>query len=184
MLQQIFGDRRGARLLAVAGTVLLSGLAGLSAAGCGPIAPEDPEERPPYIDPNTVSPERSNVAITNTQNTNIEFSVGGIYDPNREEELHVIWMARHSGFQRDSTLQRDESAGKITLNKGEFYKFEGTSHEFNPCTSPDLDPERGDETLWVYVSDRAFDSRTDRDFELQPGAFVVSHSWAIEYVCP
>lgn len=152
------------------GTIIVSLIATF---GCGPIEVDRPEPGPPYIHPNKVSPPGL-LVVTSGPET---FTANGLYDPNREDVLHVAWMSQSLRGPTTSTVAR-EGDKLHEINKGKYYKFESTEFEVDPCDQPE-----GRSTVTLYVSDRSFQSTSENGVEPRPGAFVVERSWTLDFDC-
>jgi hypothetical protein len=148
---------------------------GLPSAGCGPLEADQPEQGPPHI--GRVEPTQPIYQVSGTE-TNVQLRAV-LYDPNRHDELHVAWFGSETGFILDSQTARE---AEVRYQGGDFHRYEEVTQTVDPCESGET---RGRETFWLYVSDRPFASLDGRarSVEAAEEAFVVSHSWVLDYVC-
>ncbi len=148
----------------------------LGAGACGPVEPQLPEERPPYI--GTVDPSEAIYQVRG-DDTEVTLRAVELYDPNREDDLHAVWIGSNQGFISETTTDRIADSS-VRRRGAEFFQFEEITQSVDPCIDGET---RGRETIWLYVSDRSFQSITPEAVEGAEGAFVVSHSWVLDYVC-
>ena len=176
ILQQPTPDGSGRRSIGAVWLVVAAALGAVAAGGCGPIEAEPLENGPPYI--GEVSPKE---AIRQVRGRDAAVSLGAVrlYDPNREENLYVAWLGSNQGFISSTTT---EWSRKTTLQRGTFHQYEEVSQDYIPCDANDAGT-RGRETVWMYVSDRPFETTTNESVEAREGGYLVSHAWVLDYTC-
>jgi hypothetical protein len=163
-------------------------LSGLMLAGwlvwlpaCVPIEPEQPEpNRPPHIDSDRVTPEGQVTRFGDADDPNIELSVDVLLDPNREETLYYAWYSSVDDASR-FTFNQSDRLGPPEGPNDPFYRFEGVSKTIDACEVIGQANSQRTETIWLFVTDREFQSLTEDSFRLQEDAYVDSWAWVLEY---
>lgn len=160
-------------------TCLIVAVVGLLVGGCGPVEPEQPEPGPPHI--GQVTPSEP-VYQVRGETTEVTLRANQLYDPNREAALYALWFSSSQGYIGDSTINLPDGNPEVQYRGATFFQYGEVEQTVDPCASSELGT-RGRETIWLYVSDRSFPSTTNDSFEVADSAFLVSHSWVLDYVC-
>lgn len=154
--------------------VMVAAAAMVVAAGCGPIEPEPRTNAPPYI--GELDPSEAIVSGAG-EDPKVTLRAVQLYDPDQEESLNVRWVGNKRNFISDTTSSR---IGETTLNDQKFHQYEEVSVELYPCR---LDEQPGRETVWLYVSDRRIEQSPNGTVRTVEGGYLVSHAWALDYLC-
>lgn len=136
-----------------------------------PIEPEELElNLPPVLE--FITPESPTQTITDPQAVTLSARA---FDPNPEEELFFAWIGSSIGTQQLLSTRRsidDE------LFNGALYSFDEIEFTLNPCQ----EQLRGEtsETIWLYVSDRRLQQRTETSIETEDDGYITATSWEFD----
>ena len=156
----------------------LTALGAVSCLVSPPLGLEDPlENHPPFLDEAIVSPPATTIVASSEGSVLLQADV--LYDQDDEDELYYAWYSGTLGTITTGTLRRRPTEGGA-LVYGIFYAFEGTTYNFQPCQAALRG--RQSETLWLYVTDRQWESTDSSGVELarDQGALLTSWSWVID----
>lgn len=174
VLDRFMHPQRMRRAFALLGCVVVT-------AACVPVEPQPPEpNRPPHIDSDRVTPEGRVTRLGDTDDPTIDLSVDVLLDPNREDTLFYAWYGSADERALFSVGELDRTGAPENAND-QFYRFEGVSQTIDACDVVGQANSQQSETIWLFVTDRSFQSATPDSFQLRDGAFVDSWAWVLEY---